>query len=199
MSAWRFQLAGYLASLISTVLSFIHLLEKYLTSLTPSTAQRYCPDGKVPLTNPAETNIWELMEKNGDNTDSAHWAPDGEEQNGWIQVGRLGGQTCKTYKQLFHKDPSWGMSDISTFEVTGYVMCCLEPSRVNDSLLPVEAASTMPKDTEGAIGQVDDVIDHIFDPILYDRNRGWEGSTYDEAIQFCAEREPARVICPFEV
>ena len=127
------------------------------------------------------------MKKNGDNVDNEHWAPVGKEQNSWVQVGRREGQTCKTLKHLSHKDPLWGASGMNIFEESGYVMCCLE-----HSLLPVEAASTMPKD-------IYDVIEPVFNPILYDRTRGWEGSTYDEAVQFCSEKEPSRVLCPFPV
>ena len=164
-----------------------------------STLQRYCPDGRVPNAIADGSNIWELIEKNGDDVDNEHWAPVGEEQNSWIQVGWREGQTCKTYKQLSREDPSWGITGIDSFAVTGYMMCCLDPSKSTDSSASVEATTTMSKDTAKATGLVKDAIARVFDPILYDRNRGWKGSTYDEAVQFCSDKEPTRVPCPVEV
>ena len=164
-----------------------------------STLPRYCPDGKVPNAIADGSDIWELIAKNGDMIANEHWAPVGEHQNGWIQVGIREGQTCKMYKQLFHEDPSWGITGIDSYAVTGYMMCCLDPSKSTDSSAPVAAEATMSKDTEEAVEQINDVIAQAFDPILYDRNRGWKGSTYDEAVQFCSDKEPTRVPCPVEV
>merc|ERR1712194_972213 len=134
----------------------------------------YCPDGNVPMSIPGGSNIWELMEENGDNVNNEHWAPLGEAQNGWIQIGWHEGQTCKTHEQLSGMDPSWGVSGIDSFEVTGYIMCCVDPSSsINDSLSTEKVTPTLPR--EEVIDQVYDVIARSFEPILYDRNRGWDG------------------------
>ena len=156
---------------------------------------RYCPDGRVPMAIPGGSNIWELMEENGDNVGNEHWAPLGDDQNNWVQVGWHEDTTCKTYKQLSHGDPSLEHS----FEATGYVMCCLEPFSINDALSTEEATPTPAQLKEKEMAQIYDTIARSFKPILYDRNRGWEGSTYDEAVQFCSQRSPARVLCPAEV
>ena len=146
---------------------------------------------------PDGSSIWDLIRKNGDTVDNEHWAPVGGAQNKWIQVGAREGETCKTYEQLYHEDPSWEMSGIDPLEVTGYVMCCLPPSPITDST-PVEVTASIPEDTRKEI-ELNDAIVQIFDPTLYDRNKGWQGSTYDEAVQFCSERAPASALCPFEV
>jgi len=101
----------------------------------------YCPDGKVPLAVPGGNNILELLHKNGDLVDKEHWAPIGDVHNGWVQIGEPEGEACKTYHRLSHKDPSWGLSGINIFEVTGYLMCCLEPPGMHGSL-PTMAATT---------------------------------------------------------
>ena len=162
-------------------------------------AQRYCPDGKVPIAISDNSDIWELMAQNGDVVESEHWAPLGGEENGWVQVGWHEGETCKSYKRVFHEGPAWGLSGVEGTEVTGYLMCCLDPIGSTESAFATEASGTMAADTDKVIEQVDYIISQQFEPLLYDRHRGWEGSTYDEAAQFCSEREPARVLCPFEV
>ena len=209
-SIQRILLVHCFTSLFSSVLSFVNLLVISPSKLPSSEhlkplhrpfdgTNRYCPDGNVPMSIPGGSNIWELMEENGDNVNNEHWAPLGEAQNGWIQIGWHEGQTCKTYEQLSGMDPSWGVSGIDSFEVTGYIMCCLEPFSINDSLSTEKVTPTQPEDTEEEIDQVYDVIARSFEPILYDRNRGWDGSTYDEAVQFCSKSSPARVLCPVEV
>ena len=144
-------------------------------------------------------NIWELIEENGDGVTNEHWAPVGAEQNDWVQIGWHNGETCKKYKQLFDEYPSFGTSRVDSFEVTGYLMCCLDQSSMNDSLSTAEVTTGTAEDKEKEIEQLNGMIVQTFDPMVYDRNRGWLGSTYNEAMQFCSERESARVLCPFEV
>ena len=54
---------------------------------------------------------------------------------------------------------------------------------------------------EAKLAAIHDVIVHAFDPVLYDRRRGWQGRTHDEAARFCADAGALgpRVLCPFQV
>lgn len=137
------------------------------------------------------------MEKNGDNVYNEFWAPISEAQNSWIQVGWHEGETCKTYDQMFHEDPSWGITGIDSVEVTGYLMCCLESSDVNGSLSTSESTTPTSAEDEHQTGQRNDEVAPLFHPILYDRDHGWKA--YAEAVQFCSQSAPTRVLCPIEV
>ena len=70
---------------------------------------------------------------------------------------------------------------------------------------PLQEAAVASSDAEEAkLAAVTDVIVHSFDPVLYDRTRGWEGRTHDEAERFCADEGAEegldkRVLCPIEV
>lgn len=41
--------------------------------------------------------------------------------------------------------------------------------------------------------------DEKYNPIWYDRDSGWTGTTYDEAFSFCSQKGPGQDICPYEV
>ena len=87
---------------------------------------------------------------------------------------------------LLTKPPTTGASDDA--EASG-------PSPTS----PTEAATVSVNDEEGKLAAITDAIVHSFDPVLYDRNRGWKGHAYYEAMLFCAESAPPRVLCPVEV
>lgn len=198
-----------------------HLKLVTLTPVIHLLPQRYCPDGNVPIAIPDGTNIWELIERNGDIVENQHWAPLGGLQKGWVQVGWRERETCKTDKQS-HEDQSWETSRFDALEVTGYLMCCLKPSSINDSLSSTEATtaevtatasatsatSVEPRPMSATSSPSDNPISsptsspELTPAIWYDRSTGWSGQTYDEAVDFCKSKKNAKgkgmMLCEFD-
>ena len=151
---------------------------------------------------PDGNNIWELIKQDGDNVDREHWAPIGGLDNGWIQVGAHQSGTCHTYQQLSPEDAPWKISGRDSFEVTGYVMCCLglradNDLANNDSLSTASGASETglmpavpPPSPPPASLSIPDYASYkndtlMYEPILYDRSKGWTGQTHEDAVLFC--------------
>ena len=136
---------------------------------------------------PDGNNIWELIKQNGDLVNREHWAPIGGVENGWIQVGAPEGESCRRHQQLSDKDPPWKMSGADSFEVTGYVMCCLEPkANIEMTASTVEAAPIPPSRSPTNTSTM--YHEHIW----YNRSKGWSGQTYQDAVDFCMTKVNSR-------
>ncbi|KAL7539055.1 hypothetical protein ACHAWF_006281 [Thalassiosira exigua] len=98
--------------------------------------------------------------------------------NVWVSVGEMaGGNTCKTYDQMYEEEPGWG-TDSTKQESKENVLCCQNP---------------------GHAGKEQKLIKHL-NPIWIDASQGWglNGLSHGAAMQFC-ESFANRKLCPYEI
>lgn len=152
----------------------------------PCPYEAYCPGGphKVPAGG-----------YQGNENEVAQFAPVFGGVNLWVQVSSIDGNECVTYNDLFGMPPQWGESGTNE-QQTRYLMCCdmaafETPSESGNTVDEViaDAVSSQSVPDSGEIvtteyGQVDD--DH---PQWYNRDSGWVGRTYAEAVDFCSTHD----------
>ena len=141
------------------------------------------------------------------------WVPTSDASNSWVQIGGvpvdgtveasvLNSNLCVTHMNAYLQEPAWGLTGENNEEITRHILCCRAHATASAALGQLQHEKAKEKielmaDTEEAIEKVNDVVARIFSPMLYDRDRGWKGSTYDEAVHFCSAK--TRVLCPVEV
>lgn len=141
---------------------------------------------------------------------SGSWIAISDSSNGWVHVGAV--DPCVKYDDEYNDPPEWGVDGKE--ETTRYIMCC----QITDSS-PKVATSTAEAIVEEVIaggtsnnGAIQDAASQIttqetspqayldmaemLEPVWYSRSHGWNGQTYDAAIEFCAAQE-SRVPCPY--
>lgn len=132
------------------------------------------------------------------------WAPIIDDANDWVQISRI--NSCIKYSALNPDPPEWGYNGIDNEEVTRNVLCCAKsgmPGVESENAIVVEPAGPLyppphPAEHSHTVGvgphskEEDQLIAQIataYRPKWYDRQQGWEGQSYPEAIQFCASDE----------
>ena len=120
------------------------------------------------------------------------WVPiNGAQENEWIQVGSDPDTQCITHSQVVGHQADWGVTGVGNEGITRHVMCCAinggrhDFSQVEQPATVVNVADAVAK------------VESKYKPVEYDRQSGWEGSTYVDAIVFCASQD-SRIPCPFE-
>merc|ERR1712153_180421 len=106
------------------------------------------------------------------------WMPIDGRVNTWVEI-RDGGQ-CSAQTHLDeHRD------------VTRYVLCCKAEgdasSRADNGVISFDGESD----------QIFGMDETHFHPVTYTRSQGWSGSTYGEALEFCALQK-SKVPCPYD-
>lgn len=107
------------------------------------------------------------------------WLPVLDGINEWVQVGQSG-SLCIAWSHKHPGQPDWSMTGQGSEEFTQNINCCLvteETSRESDALLYELAMSK-------------------FRPHIYDRSHGWEGQTFEAALDFCDGIEGYE-LCPY--
>ena len=126
------------------------------------------------------------------------WAPVLDAQNLWI--GLSADAKCKGYTEIYPSEPAWGITGEDNEKVTRNVCCVKDPKFEMDAAATTAeekpATSLLSHSSAAAGGQISiDVIK--FHPVTFTRSQGWAGSTYGEALTFCALQE-SKIPCPFE-
>ncbi|KAL7552991.1 hypothetical protein ACHAWF_016232 [Thalassiosira exigua] len=117
------------------------------------------------------------------------YAPIVDGEDAWVNVGR--DEPCTKYSP----EAWWNLAGVDHTEVVRHVACCFHgPGEGKPSDAEVAAVAAEADAGERDEGkEADDIA--LYDPRLYDRDAGYEGSTYREAIRFC-DSEGKRRICP---
>ena len=90
-------------------------------------------------------------------------------------------------------DSSMGPSGITMAEDAGFQMS----GSTQEEIAKMEQSGDLTKEEGDALPYV--AAAEKFQPVFFDRDRGWSGSTYYEAVQFCESIEGADLhVCPFE-
>ncbi len=167
----------------TTLLDAIEFCYIQVNSMIPCPYEAYCPGG--PHNVPAGGY-------KGDGHELLQWVPIFGDENAWVSVSPNDGDSCVTYDEIFGMAPVWGENGVNE-QQTRYVMCCSmsafeTPSSngtdVDEIIADTVLSQSVPD--SGVIvtteyGQVDDD-----DPQWYNRDSGWVGSTFAEAVEFCA-------------
>lgn len=137
--------------------------------------EAYCPNG-VP-TDPANDKA--LFLDRGP-FDGEQWAPirglsRGDDKPDWVAIGSLG--TCATLSSLGDAEKSWSGGGEPS-EHTQNVLCCSK------------------KDMTGQSEELEGVMEEMLRPIWFDAIDGWDGGTWNDAVQFC-DTHGGRQLCPY--
>jgi hypothetical protein len=128
------------------------------------------------------------------------WVPISNNENSWISIGPY--NTCQPYDEVFGESPPWGITGEGNEELSRHVMCC----EIQTASGGEEAGGVLPTvdqaPTEADL-LVSSVIDEAYNdaieqhaPVAYNRENGWVGQTYKDAVMFCSAVEGAK-ICPY--
>jgi len=104
------------------------------------------------------------------------WAPlaseFGTSAEYWVSIGQSP-STCKTHEELQLSKPSW-IDDGSREELKEHILCCQNPKHLAK----------------------EENLKQDLNPIWMDSSHGWNGSSHDDAIEFC-ESFGNRKLCPY--
>ncbi|KAK1747693.1 hypothetical protein QTG54_001656 [Skeletonema marinoi] len=122
------------------------------------------------------------------------WLPTlGLQGNEWVQIGSDPDTVCMTHRQVVGRQAEWGLTGEGSEEITRNIMCCAGNGRFVQQYNTQIDQPTADADTTDALA----TIESIYKPVEYDRQSGWEGTNYADAIIFCANLE-SRIPCPYE-
>ena len=131
------------------------------------------------------------------------WVPLSDGVNEWVQVSS--NNACVKYSSTSDGGPEWGIS--GSEELTENLLCCYafgvaptESSTDIDSQVEVEAPTVPPQVSHYSDGELAEYVatENKYDPIWYDRWKGWTGKTYSEAAEFCSKLHGDFALCPQE-
>eukprot|EP00985_Skeletonema_marinoi_P017771 scaffold9839_cov157-Skeletonema_marinoi.AAC.6 len=146
---------------------------------------------------PAGPNMMPMGgKKAGADPDGSSWAPFGDVDNAWAQIG-IGENWCEALDGA----PQWGVNDGEG--VTRYVACCRVTTDDDED---TDFGATAANDNNPSIGDPVHVqeefgsqmyVEKQYNGQWFDRTSGWEGTTYINAMSFCAS-QGKMVVCPYE-
>ena len=152
------------------------------------------------------------------------WAPISNSVNDWVKINEK--EQCVKWSSKYKDPPAWGLEG-GADELTSYVLCCVpiaaatsttattttttstttttttmskptsEPTSFPTSKPTLQPTTSEPTITPNLLTQTFQLVQEKFSAKWFDRSSGWEGSTYYEALTFCARRESS-VPCPYE-
>jgi hypothetical protein len=122
------------------------------------------------------------------------WVPiNGAQENEWVQIGSDPDTQCMTHEQALGHQADWGMTGEGSEEITRHIMCCaIDRGPSQHDFTQIEQPTSV-VNVADALAKVESK----YKPVAYDRQSGWGGSTYADAIIFCANQE-SRIPCPYE-
>jgi len=134
------------------------------------------------------------------------WIPIFDSANEWVNVGR--DEACAKYSDMNSQSPEWGMNGIGNEEITRAIMCCAHPSMVIDpgarphpnqiTEIPKVSLQEVPVHLVEDVRLYEDAIAK-YSPTWYNRDRGWTGQTYLQALQFCGDSgDGNNELCPLD-
>jgi len=129
------------------------------------------------------------------------WVPisDGSD---WIQIGSE--NSCEQWSQTHEGSPPWANAGEVIEEITRTLYCCESDDPVQKSGNAIEdTAETSIQSIPASISglheqQAYNFVGSRFAPVWFDRSTGWEGTTYEAAVQFCLSLDQKMILCPYE-
>lgn len=136
--------------------------------------------------------------------------------NSWVQLSSNG--VCELFSALYGSPPQWGLSGESNEDMTRNILCCKEPTESFDSNSESttsdqagvassnsEVAGTDADTLAAAAGlsgsssltSTEQSVLDIMHPLWFSRKHGWQGTTWDDATEFC-KNVGGMSVCPKE-
>jgi len=122
-----------------------------------------------------------------DNHDEQSWVPISDTENDWIQLSSE--NACIKYSNEHPDMPEWGVDGNEDADMTSNIICCMTTP-------PWELEAAKEEQEAFQFQLLEKVVDE-FNPLNYDRESGWDGQTYLEAVEFCGKKQGYK-ICPYE-
>jgi len=174
-----------------------------------------CPYEAVCPTGPSNVPIGGVFEDYGangmDDASLVQWTPLSDSYNDWVMVGP-NPDVCRTYMNVHYESPAWGLTGENSDDITQALICCSNATAsvesANDSVTSVASDGLGGWTIPAALDQADESVsieeassNQIrleFAPVAYNRNSGWMGQRYLDALIFCASKD-SKIPCPYEV
>jgi hypothetical protein len=131
--------------------------------------------------------------------------------NQWVQLSSRG--VCELHSSLYGSPPEWGLTGEHNEEMTRNIVCCKEPEDSfddagDDSSEQVEDSASSQtevyetKDTpESSIAtsltSAEQSVLDIMHPHWFGRKHGYQGTTWNDAVEFC-KNVGGMSVCPLE-
>jgi len=153
----------------------------------------YCPEG--------ENSVPFGGVKVGFNGERDQWAPIGDKYNEWVNIGA--DNKCVTLSNMGEERPAWEFTQEGSKSVTQHLMCCPLGVTADDDSAPAPTAVVNNAPAQPAVASAEatqaqfDWAAEAYDPKWFDRSKGWLGTNYGEAVNFC-KQEQGRTVCPYE-
>ena len=136
--------------------------------------------------------------------------------NQWVQLSSKG--VCELHSSLYGSPPEWGLTGEHNEEMTRNIVCCKEPEGSfedtgDDEQDDAEGSTTA---SEGEVYETKDTSDvnagssiatllttaeqsvlDVMHPLWFGRKHGYQGTSYDDAVQFC-NNVGGMSVCPPE-
>ena len=133
------------------------------------------------------------------------WVPisDGSD---WVAIGEQ--RTCEQWSKTHEESPPWADAGEAIEEITRTVYCCESDNPARNAEIPTEdtisntiedsgSIQSIPASTSGlSEQQAYNYVGKTYAPVWFDRSSGWEGTTYEAAVQFCLSLEQNVNLCP---
>ena len=122
------------------------------------------------------------------NEPNGSWVPTSNNENLWISIGP--NNTCQAYDAVFGESPPWSITGKGNEELTRHVMCCdtqiASGGEEAGEVLPTVAQA--PSEADLLVSsEIDEAYNDAivqFAPISYNREDGWLGQDYEDAVIF---------------
>jgi len=190
---WYDRSSGWTGQTYSEALTWCDSHDSYI----PCPYEVYCPDQKSLIL--SNDGLSSLMDRDGES-----WAPVSNTDNEWVEISSKAG-ACDLYSERYNGElPEWGVNGDDNEEITRQILCCREhPLQEGDDS---SSMNDQKADGEHVIQASGPPADwHIFEaaskkykPIWFNRNKGWEGQTYQESLDFCANQMDGYMPCPLD-
>eukprot|EP00581_Thalassiosira_minuscula_P005828 CAMPEP_0183746012 /NCGR_PEP_ID=MMETSP0737-20130205/66532_1 /TAXON_ID=385413 /ORGANISM="Thalassiosira miniscula, Strain CCMP1093" /LENGTH=2336 /DNA_ID=CAMNT_0025981691 /DNA_START=12 /DNA_END=7019 /DNA_ORIENTATION=- len=116
------------------------------------------------------------------------WIPILDTSNDWVQLSKA--NACIRYSYETGTVPEWGLNGDEDEAMVEHIVCCTPAEET------VKAYEWDPVDDPNF--PIYQELGQLFLPLEFDREKGWEGQTYMEAVAFCGSMNGYQV-CPYEV
>ena len=143
------------------------------------------------------------------------FAPIIDSPNQWVQLSHYG--VCELFSSMYGAPPEWGLTGEGSEHLTQNILCCKEPNEVSENAgnvnpgqpqvstsskaEPPAAVETyeVVKESSGAsmLTSAEQSVLDIMHPLWFGKKHGWQGTTYDDAVEFC-KNVGGMSLCPLE-
>lgn len=111
--------------------------------------------------------------------------------NAWVSVGPDG--TCQTYSEINGSPPRWGLTGEGASDLTQNIACCID---VEDDKSDATSEAENGAQTGVIKTEEEQVVLDTFKPEWFGRDAGYQGTTYEGAIDFCSN-VAGKSLCPY--